>query len=169
MRPSEFIDPQRYPSLFEFVRDHLDMQFNDVRAMLRLPLSELRITGGCNFAASSLLCNLISGISVVLYTHNSPRRRKKAGKRWDREDRFKEVLEDFFPWDPGRPIPAGDAPPFPSHKSVPGLGLESFGLSGQPSQWLDSSSRNREASRCSRLTRRGIHPCSPASSVGSET
>ena len=32
---------RRYPNVSDFVKDHLSMQFGDVRAMLRLPIEEL--------------------------------------------------------------------------------------------------------------------------------
>jgi hypothetical protein len=44
------------------VRPHLQ----DVRAMLRLPLPEIGITAGCNFAAVHVLLNLLSGLSRLM-------------------------------------------------------------------------------------------------------
>jgi len=67
------------------------MQFNDVRAMMRLPLPAVGIEAGCDFATAMTLCNLISEISVVLYTPRNP----KAG----RGKRFKKLLEEFYPWE----------------------------------------------------------------------
>ncbi len=93
MLPSQLSAFGKYPAVLNFVTNHLDMQFNDVRGMMKLPLPEIGITGGCNFAAAAILCNLISGISVVLYT---PKRRK-AGSG----EKFKGLLEDFYPWESG--------------------------------------------------------------------
>jgi len=93
MLPSQFQEIKLYPTVDKFVLDHLDMQFNDVRGMMKLPLPGVGISGGCNFAAASTLCNLISGISVVLYTPKDPK--SGPGKR------FKELLEQFYPWEPG--------------------------------------------------------------------
>jgi hypothetical protein len=73
------------------------MQFIDVRSMLKLPLLDVGIEGGCNFATTALLCNLISGISVVLYDLRD--HRSKNGRRNDRENRFKRLLKEFYPWD----------------------------------------------------------------------
>jgi hypothetical protein len=93
MLPSGFTELRRKPALYKFVKEHLDMQFDDVRGMMKLPLHGVGITGGCNFAAAAIICNLISGISMELYT---PRKRKSgSGKR------FKELLERFYPWEEG--------------------------------------------------------------------
>src|SRR6185295_17334207 len=46
-------------SLHLAVRPHL----HDVRAMLRLPLPEVGITAGCNFATVHVLLNVLSGLS----------------------------------------------------------------------------------------------------------
>jgi hypothetical protein len=93
MLRSKFPEFRNYPEVLNFATNHLDMQFNDVRGMMKLPLPAIGITGGCNFAAAAILCNLISGISVVLYT---PKRRK-AGSG----EKFKSLLGDFYPWEPG--------------------------------------------------------------------
>ncbi len=81
-----------YPFVHSFVKSHFDMQFDDVRAMMRLPLPEIGIQPGRNFAAAATLCNLISGISVVLYTPEDPK--GGSGKK------FKQLLEEFYPWEP---------------------------------------------------------------------
>ena len=93
MLPSHLSEFGNYPAVLNFVTNHLDMQFDDVRGMMKLPLPKIGITGGCNFAAAGILCNLISGISVVLYTP----KKKKMGSG----EKFKSLLEDFYPWEPG--------------------------------------------------------------------
>ena len=87
----EFVEFQRYALVDAFVTNHLVMQLDDVAAMLRLPLPEVGIRAGCNFAAAATLCNLISGISTVLY---KPRTKMRSGLR------FKELLKKYFPWEP---------------------------------------------------------------------
>src|SRR5262249_22527673 len=83
----------------EFVRQHLAMQFGDIRAMLRLPLRREGIENGCNFAAASCLCNLISGISVVLFNR---RGRQPGARPRDRGQRFRDLLRaTYYPWQPG--------------------------------------------------------------------
>ncbi|MBI4583217.1 MAG: hypothetical protein HY717_04260 [Planctomycetes bacterium] len=60
--------------------------------MLRLPILDQGLSGGCNFAAAAAICNLISGISEVLY--------RPAGNP-DSGPRFKSLLENYFPWEKG--------------------------------------------------------------------
>jgi hypothetical protein len=55
-----------YPLTHAFVFHHVRMQFEDVGAMLRLPMKSQGIDNACNFATASILCNLISGVSVTL-------------------------------------------------------------------------------------------------------
>lgn len=97
MLPSQFPEFVAYPTVYGFVKHQLDMQFNDVRAMMKLPLPEVGIDAGCNFATVATLCNLIGGISAVLY---APRHKISGSrKRNDRGKRFKTLLEEFYPWD----------------------------------------------------------------------
>lgn len=93
MLPSQFPEFKAYPAVDNFVTYHLAMQFDDVRGMMKLPLPQVGIGAGCNFAVVATLCNLISGISVVLYTPKGPN--GGSGKK------FKELLEEFYPWEPG--------------------------------------------------------------------
>lgn len=93
MLPSQLSAFKRYPAVYEFVSKHVDMQFNDVRGMLKLPLPTAGIDAGCNFATTAMLCNLISGISVILYTPKSKKR--------DSGTKFKELLRNFYSWERG--------------------------------------------------------------------
>lgn len=97
MLPSEFQEVQGYPNLKRLLEAQVDMQFVDLRALFRLPLSD--IEGGCNFAASAVLFNIIAGSSVCFYEPSvaALNDRRARGKR------FKEVLEKFYPWG-GEPI-----------------------------------------------------------------
>lgn len=96
MRPSEFVEFRSFPLVHGFVRNHLDMQFNDIRTMLKLPIGSLGLDAGCNFAAASTLCNLISGISVMMYTPVNGGKR-----RGDRRKRFCELMIIYYPWGTG--------------------------------------------------------------------
>jgi hypothetical protein len=73
-------------------RDHLDMQIEDLRVLLRLPNS--RFPAGCNFAAASMIFNLIAGASVCFYnaSHRTLKQHPPAGAH------FKGILRDYFPW-----------------------------------------------------------------------
>lgn len=93
MLPSQFPEFKTYPAVNSFVTNQLAMQFNDVRCMMKMPIPEVGIEAGCNFATAATLCNLISGISVVLYTPKNPK--SGSGKK------FKELLEEFYPWERG--------------------------------------------------------------------
>lgn len=70
-------------SLHLSVRPHLQ----DVRAMLRLPLPDVGITAGCNFAAVHVLLNVLSGLSRLMGT--SPKRSDAA---------FRTFVARWYPW-----------------------------------------------------------------------
>lgn len=98
----EIPELQSYRHVSLFVRCHLSMQFGDVRAMLRLPLPEPGLEHGCNFAATAVLCNLISGLSVTIFMPSNPTRRDNKGKTmWiGSGEAFKQLLKNFYPWNP---------------------------------------------------------------------
>lgn len=100
MQPSEIGGLSAYPKVMTFFRMHLDMQVSDIRSMMRLPLPRSGMDGGCNFAAAAAICNVISGISEVLYT---PTDRAGGGVR------FKELLQGYFPWKRGEDAAAKSA------------------------------------------------------------
>ncbi len=74
-------------SIRDFIATHVDMQFADVHAMLRLPLTEDGLEAGCNFACVSSLCGLIAGASTIFYSQSG-----------SNAERFKGVLKDYYPW-----------------------------------------------------------------------
>jgi hypothetical protein len=96
-RPSELPGLAAYPAVQHMFQTHLDMQFDDLRSMLRLPTRLQR--GGCNFAAAALLMNLISGFSVVLYNDPDPGMPPATDRR-RRGDRLRHLLVDLLPHDP---------------------------------------------------------------------
>ncbi len=63
------------------------MHLQDVRAMLRLPLPDVGITAGCNFAAVHVLLNALSGLSRLL---------GPGPKRSD--DAFIDFVRTKYPW-----------------------------------------------------------------------
>jgi len=84
----ELCTEQAPHSIRDFVRQHVDMQFADVHAMLRLPITtDTGLEAGCNFAAVSTLCGLIAGASTLLYSQHGSNR-----------ERFRGVLNDYYPW-----------------------------------------------------------------------
>jgi hypothetical protein len=89
------IDKKKYPLVYDFISNHVEMQFIDVRGMLKLPLPKQGISGGCNFAATAVLCNLISGISRTLYNPKE----KSGAKKPTSGKLFKELLRCYYPWE----------------------------------------------------------------------
>src|SRR5437773_9677467 len=92
MLPSEFPEVHGRTGLKRLLFEHVDMQFDDIRTMLRLPMADL--TGGCNFAATAVLFNIISGCSVCFY-HASEEALTAVGQAGRR---FRGLLEEFYPW-----------------------------------------------------------------------
>lgn len=94
MLPSECPDVKGVDSisLRRMCREHLDMQFVDLRVLMRMP--KAGFPAGCNFAATALIFNLVSGFSVCLYRASaaSIAERGTSGKR------FKGLLRSYFPW-----------------------------------------------------------------------
>lgn len=64
----------------------------DVHAMLRLPLDEPGLQGGCNFSSALVLLSVVAGVSTQLYQDDSVDPKEQSEKR------FKRVLTKFFPW-----------------------------------------------------------------------
>jgi hypothetical protein len=97
----EIPELRNYPYVSDFVENHLSMQFADVRSMLRLPLPEQGIIdgagyGGCNFAVATVLCNIVSGISVTIFRPPSLSNNRIGSGRV-----FIQLLENFYPWEQG--------------------------------------------------------------------
>jgi hypothetical protein len=92
--PSEFEEVAEYPHLRALLRDHIDMQFEDLRAVLRLPLKAVGSPSGGNFLGASALLAVVSGCSV-LFLRAGPDAFKYPFKS---EDRFRDVLK-YMPWD----------------------------------------------------------------------
>jgi len=69
----------------DFIRVYVERQFSDARSMMMLKHC-------CNFAITALLVNLISGMSTVFYD-----------QRGDSGRRFKNLLREFYPWEPEQP------------------------------------------------------------------
>jgi hypothetical protein len=96
MNPSQFPEVVRYRAVDRFFRNHLDMQFSDVRTLMKLPRPGQGLPAGCNFVAAAALANLIGGFAEVLYavpaSMNGPR---QSGAR------LQALLKDLYPWQPG--------------------------------------------------------------------
>jgi len=76
------------PECKRVVAEGIDPAFADVHAMLRLPLPSVGLHASCNFAAAQVLLAVMSGSSVMLYSHTGG-----SGEL------FRSFLTDFYPWD----------------------------------------------------------------------
>src|ERR1700733_6211169 len=94
MFPSQFPEVQSYPNLRRVLHDNIDMQFGDLRTMLKLPKKWYGLDAGLNFTASAILFNVIGGTSVCFYNAGLA----NLTNYGDRGDRFKHLLRDFYPW-----------------------------------------------------------------------
>jgi hypothetical protein len=65
--PSARISPRRHPALRAFLAHQVDMQIEDLRLLLRLPVPDLEPDVGCDLATAALILNMVSGFSVWLY------------------------------------------------------------------------------------------------------
>jgi hypothetical protein len=62
--PSNYPEAQGLGNVQQFLREQVDMQFADVRVLLRLPQETIDPTVGCNFTAAAVILNQISGLSI---------------------------------------------------------------------------------------------------------
>jgi hypothetical protein len=93
----------------DFIVEHVEMQFRDVHAMLRLPMVDSEggdlegLEAGCNFAAAGCLLSLIAGISTALYERTGGNGQRYVG-----------VLKTYYPWElePADAVGKADGPSF---------------------------------------------------------
>jgi len=88
-----------YPLVYDFVFNHVRMQFEDIGAMLRLPMRAQGLNNGCNFASASVICNLISGVSVTIFQPTVIQKPDKYGsiQMIGSGEAFKEFVKAFYP------------------------------------------------------------------------
>ena len=88
-----------YPLVYCFVANHVRMQFEDIGAMLRLPMHAHGLSNGCNFASASVLCNLISGVFVTIVQPAVIQKPDKHGQiqMICSGEAFKEFVKAFYP------------------------------------------------------------------------
>ena len=94
MLPSRYPEVQGYPNLQRLLQAQVDMQFVDLRILLRLPVQQAGFEAGCNFACAAVLFNVIAGASVCFYEASE----NALADHRDRGKRFEEALEKFYPW-----------------------------------------------------------------------
>lgn len=88
-----------YPLVYDFVVNHVQMQFKDIGTMLRLPMQAHGLSSGCNFASASVICNLISGVSVTIFQPAVIQRPDRHGNMQmiGSGEAFKEFVKAFYP------------------------------------------------------------------------
>ncbi len=109
--PSQYPEAQGLPNVQQFLREQIDMQFADIRVLLRLPQASLDPNVGCNFTAAATILNQISGLSIWFF-HNSAakrietRERKAKAKMPHSAARFKSFIRSYYPRAAGEPTVA---------------------------------------------------------------
>jgi len=85
--------------VYDFIFHHVRMQFEDIGVMLRLPIQAHGLNNGCNFASASVICNLISGISVTIFQPAVIQKPDRWGKMQmiGSGEAFKEFVKTFYP------------------------------------------------------------------------
>lgn len=96
MSPSGLPGVAKYRAVDRFFRKHLDMQFNDLRTLMKLARPTQGLPAGCNFVAAAALANLVGGFAEVLYAAPP----SMNGSRQSGE-RLQAVLKELYPWQPG--------------------------------------------------------------------
>lgn len=90
---------QPYLLVYDFVFNHVRMQLEDIGAMLRFPMQAYGLNNGCNFASASIICNLISGVSVTIFQPAVIQRPDRHGNMQTigSGEAFKEFVKAFYP------------------------------------------------------------------------
>jgi hypothetical protein len=88
MLPSEYPQIASCPALKHAFEKQVDMLFIDLRCMLKAPMAGC--VSGFNLSIATIQLNLLSGFSRRLY--------RPSGSPND-NDRFKNMLIEFFPWE----------------------------------------------------------------------
>jgi len=65
--PSDYPELRERPALREMLQRQIDMQFGDLVTLLELPRPDVGLHAGANLTTAVLLCNIISGASVLFY------------------------------------------------------------------------------------------------------
>jgi hypothetical protein len=105
--PSGYAELNGRPALAEMLRRQIDMQFAELATLLQLPLAGSDLKAGANLTTTTLLCNIISGASVLFYepSLDAVRGRRSAVNPLGSGQRFRAVLDAYFPWSEAGPVP----------------------------------------------------------------
>jgi hypothetical protein len=106
--PSQYEEAQPLVAVRRLLREQVDMQFSDLRALLRLPSDQIAPKVGCNLTAAAMIFNQISGFSIWFF-HNRQaqvilgRERKRKAKTPFSGQRFKGFVRAYYPRAIGEP------------------------------------------------------------------
>jgi hypothetical protein len=99
--PSQYPETQSLPNAKQFLSELVDMQFQDIRVLLRLPDPQIAPNVGCNFTAAAMLTNLISGFSVWFfhtpYARGKIEKEERKRKQGLSKRRFLGFVRAYYP------------------------------------------------------------------------
>lgn len=99
--PSAYPEAADLPAVRQLLGELIDMQFQDLRVLLRLPDPALAPDVGCNFTASAMMANLISGFSIWFFHNRYARGRLEPEERKRKQalsaKRFKGFVRAYYP------------------------------------------------------------------------
>jgi hypothetical protein len=72
MLPSQLPEVAQYEALRSLLERRLDMQIKDLRVLLLLPIKELDLDAGCNFAAAAVISTFWPASRFVSWTPIRP-------------------------------------------------------------------------------------------------
>lgn len=105
--PSQYDEAQGLRAVARLLTEQVDMQFSDLRALLRLPNDQIAPLVGCNFTAAAMIFNQISGLSRWVFHNRQAQRivrreRKGRGSPFTGQ-RFKSFVRAYYPRAIGEP------------------------------------------------------------------
>jgi hypothetical protein len=99
--PSAYPEAANLPAVRQLLSELIDMQFADLRVLLRLPDPALAPNVGCNFTAAAMITNLISGFSIWFFHTPYAKGRlepiEKKRKQALSGKRFKGFVRAYYP------------------------------------------------------------------------
>jgi hypothetical protein len=106
--PSQYPEAATLPAVRQLLGELIDMQFADLRVLLRLPDPALAPNVGCNFTATAMMTNLISGFSIWFF-HNRYARTLEPKEKEKRQAysarRFNGFVRAYYPRQMHEPTP----------------------------------------------------------------
>jgi hypothetical protein len=106
--PSQYDETQSLPAVRRLLHEQVDMQFSDLRALLRLPSDRIAPRVGCNLTTGAMIFNQISGFSIWFFHNRQAQRiigreRKEKRKMPIAGARFEAFVRAYYPHAVGEP------------------------------------------------------------------